>query len=513
MRRRSHLAVTFVALLTVGWSVVTTQPSGSALAADPEAQLAETRAELVDARSAQQSLAATLQRQRSELSQLQRKSADLDGQLDLARAELEEVTAEYERVAGLLEQVRAQVTEIEARIADLHEQIEALDTQLIALAADIERRTAELVEREALLEDHLRSAYERSQTSLLEALLSADSLDQATTQVGYLMSVSDQDTLLAEDIRVIREELETRRQTLEEGRRALADARVVAGEEEVSLKGRRDELTVLEADLADLRTASERKRAEQEEALNEALEAKGSAEEQIGKNEEAANAAARLARQLEQQASAQQTKIEEAKRRAAEEAARQAAAEAAARQAAEAAGNEQAEAADREAARRATEAAAKAAADAAAAANRTSGYGFRWPERSFRVTQEWGPTGFALEPPYTYRGTYYPHFHAGIDFANGCGTPIYSAGPGVVVASGQPLLPWDTGFGVVVDHGGGIQTWYWHMQARVVVSPGTVVTSQSVIGHEGTTGMSTGCHVHFAVNHNGVWENPRNYLP
>jgi len=511
MRRRSHLAVTFVALLTVGWSVVTTQPSGLALAADPEAQLAETRAELADAQSAQQSLAATLQRQKTELSQLQRTSADLDGQLDLARAELEEVTAEYDRVAGLLEQVRVQVTEIEQRIAELHEEIEALDAQLVLLANDIGQRTSELQEREALLEDHLRSAYERSQTSLLEVLLSADSLDQATTQVGYLMNVSDQDTILAEDIRVVREDLELRRESLKDGRRALADARAVAREEEDALKARRDELTALEARLAELRVAAEQKQAEQEESLNVALEAKGNVEQQIARNEEAAEAATRLAQQLEQQASAQQSAIEEAKRQAAaEEAARRAAAEAAARAAADAAA-----AAANDEARRAAEAAAKAAkaAEAAAAANSPSGYGFRWPERSFRVTQEWGPTGFALEPPYTYRGTYYPHFHAGIDFANGCGIKIYAAGPGVVVASGQPLTPWDSGFGVVVDHGGGIQTWYWHMQPNVVVSPGTIVTSGSVIGYEGTTGMSTGCHVHFAVNHNGVWENPRAYLP
>ena len=70
MRRRSGLTVTFVALLAVGWNVVTTQPSGSALAADPAAQLAETRAQLADARSAQRSLAAALDRQRSELATL-----------------------------------------------------------------------------------------------------------------------------------------------------------------------------------------------------------------------------------------------------------------------------------------------------------------------------------------------------------------------------------------------------------------------------------------------------------
>ena len=491
MRRRSLLAVTFVALVTVGWSAVTTQPSGLALAADPAAQLAETRAHLADAQSAQQSLAATLDRQRTELNQLQGRSADLDVQLDLARAELEAVTAEFTRVTGLLAEVHAQIVAIEGHLAELHVQIEALDAELVAVADDIDRRTADLNDREALLEDHLRGAYERSQTSLLEVLLESDSLDEATTQVGYLMTVSEQDTILAEDIRAIRAELETRGATLREGRRGLAEARAVARDEESMLTARRDELTVLEGQLAQLRVAADAKRAEQEAALNAALQAQGDVETQIARNEEAAAAAERLALQLQQQAVAQQAAIAEAQRRAAAEAAA-----AAARAAAE-------QAAARDAAER----------EAAARRNAVSARGFRWPERSFQVTQEWGPTGFALEPPYTYGGTYYPHFHAGIDFAGGCGTTIYAAGAGVVVASGQPLMPFDTGFGVVVDHGSGIQTWYWHMQANVVVGPGTIVTSESVIGYEGSTGLSTGCHVHFAVNDRGVWENPRAYLP
>jgi murein DD-endopeptidase MepM/ murein hydrolase activator NlpD len=479
MRRRSHLVVIVVALMTVGWNVVTTQPSGSALAADPAAELAKTRSQLADARSAAESLTATLQRQRSELAALQRRSAELGSALDVARAELAAVTAEYERVSGLLAQVREQVTKIEARIAELHEQIDALDRELIALASEITRRTAALDEREALLEDHLRSAYERSQTSLLEVLLSAESLDQATAQVGYLMTVSDQDAVLAAEIRAIREELETRRGTLKDGRRALADARAVAREEEDQLKARRAELTALEADLKRLRAAADTKRAQQEAALNASLSAQGDVQQKIADNERAAQAASSLAARLQQQASAQAAAIEEAKRRAAEEARRQAA----------------------------------AAAKAAQQPSQPSSHGFRWPERGFRVTQEWGPTAFQLEPPYTYKGTYYPHFHTGIDFAGGCSTPIYATGPGVVVAAGQPLAPWDSGFGVIIDHGSGIQSWYWHMQPNVVVGPGAIVTSNSIIGYEGSTGMSTGCHVHFAVNHYGSWENPRNYLP
>ena len=475
MRRRSHLVVAFVALVTVGWNVVTTQPGGSALAADPQAELNRTRAQLADARSAQQELAATLERQRSELADLEERSAQLGSALDLARAELASVTAEYQHVRGLLAQVRDHVERIERRLAHLNAEIDELNRKLNAVAAAIERRSQELADREALLQEHLRSAYERSQTSMLEIILSADSLDEVAAQFGYLMTVSDQDTILADEIRAIREELETRRRSLRDGRRVLAEARAVAEQEEERLEARRAELSTLSDQLAALRRVAAVKRAEQEAALNASLAAEGDVERKIAQNERAAQAAAALAAQLQQQAAAQQEAIEEARRRAAEEARR--------------------------------------AAEDAARDNATSGYGFRWPERAFSVTQEWGPTTFQLEPPYTYKGTYYPHFHAGIDFTAGCGTPIYSAGAGVVVASGQPLMPWDSGFGVVVDHGDGIQTWYWHMQPQVVVAPGTIVTSNSIIGYEGTTGMSTGCHVHFAVNHAGWWENPRSYLP
>ena len=474
MRRRSHLAVAFVALVTVGWTVVTTQPRGSALAADPQAQLDRTRAQLADARTAQQALSATLRQQRSELAALELRSAQLDSALDLARAELAAVTAEYYRVRGILGDVREQVRDIQRHLEKLNVAIEDLIRKLHAVAAAIERRTAELAEREALLQDHLRSAYERTQTSLLEIILSADSLDEVTAQFGYLMTVSEQDTILADEIRSIREELEVRRETLTEGRLVLAEAREVARHQQKRLTARRTELTTLSARLAELRVAAAAKRAEQEAALNASLAAEDDVEATIAQNERAARAAADLAAQLQQQAAAQQAAIEEARRRAAEEAARAA---------------------------------------AEARANAVSEYGFRWPERSFQVTQEWGPTSFQLEPPYTYKGTYYPHFHAGVDFTAGCGTPIYAAGAGVVVASGQPLLPWDSGFGVVVDHGGGVQTWYWHMQPNVVVSPGAIVTSNTLIGYEGATGLATGCHVHFAVNDDGWWENPRAYLP
>jgi len=451
-RRSSRLTVLVIALLTVGGSIVTTPPRDPALAADP----------LAEARAQRASIQQQLDGQRARLAQLQATSAQLARQLDVAKAELAQVTAEYQRVVAMLEQVRTQVEEIKAHLAELRAQIAALNDELRAVAASIMAQTAQLEAREALLQDHMRAAYERTQVSLLEVLLSADSLDAATSQVGYLLAVSEQDKTLAAEIRVIREQLVLQKETLADGRAALSQSRKVASAEERLLAERQAELEELERRTAELKAAAERKKAEQEAALNAALEAQGNVAEQIAANERAFAAANQLVNQLV----AEQAALEEARRRAAEE-----------------------------------------------ARNGTSTRGFMWPEASFRVTQEWGPTSFSMEPPYTYRGTYYPHFHGGIDIANGCGTRIRAAATGVVVAAGRPLWPWDSGYGVVIDHGGGIQTWYWHVQTNITVRAGQPVTVGQLIAYEGSTGFSTGCHLHFAVNDHGVWENPRAYLP
>jgi murein DD-endopeptidase MepM/ murein hydrolase activator NlpD len=469
MRRRARLTVTLIALVTVGSSFVSTAPRDLALAADPISQ----------ARAQQASIERQLADQRARLASLRATSASLEDKLDVAEAQLAQVTAEYERVVQLLGEVRQQVEEITDHLARLRADIDRLDARLAAVAADIARQTEELGIREALLEDHLRSAYEQSQTSLLEVILSADSLDAATNQVGYLLNVSEQDRAIAAEIRNIREELNLKEATLRDGRNALREARVAASAEEAILRERKRQLAELEKRTAELKAAAARKQAEQEAALNAALQAKGNVREEIADNERAFAAASQLVNRLV----AEQAALEEARRRqAAEEARRRAEEEARRRE-----GN--------------------------TSPPSTSPTGFRWPEAAPRITQEWGPTSFALEPPYTYNGVYYPHFHGGIDMASGCGAAVMASKTGVVVASGQPLLPYDTGFGVIIDHGGDVQTWYWHLDPRVVVRPGQVVNGGQLIGYEGTTGFSTGCHLHFAVNDHGVWENPRRYLP
>jgi murein DD-endopeptidase MepM/ murein hydrolase activator NlpD len=430
-----------IALLMVGTSIVTTSPRDQAQAADP----------LAEAKAQQDALEATLSAQRAALAALKVKATTLAGKLNAAKAELASVTAEFNRVSGLLSEVQQQVAEMTARLADLRAQIKSLDKELQGVAIRIIEQTHELQDREALLEDHIRDAYERSQTSVLELLLSADSLDAATNQVGYMLTVSDQDKQLAEEIRSLRLSLESQEATLRDGRAEVAAARDEARTQAAQLAAREEELAAMQKELARLKAAAEQKRREQEAALNAALEAKGDVAKQIEESQKAFEAQTRLVARLQAE--------EDARRQA------------------------------------------------------PSAFGFKWPMTSFRVTQEWGPTSFVLEPPYTYRGVYYPHFHGGIDLANGCGTPILAIGTGTVKASGQPLWPWDSGYGVVISHGSGVQSWYWHLKAIVIVQPGQVVARGQLIGYEGTTGNSTGCHLHMGINDHGVWENPRVYLP
>jgi murein DD-endopeptidase MepM/ murein hydrolase activator NlpD len=91
--------------------------------------------------------------------------------------------------------------------------------------------------------------------------------------------------------------------------------------------------------------------------------------------------------------------------------------------------------------------------------------------------------------------------HAGIDFALPENTPIHAIGAGTVFAAGWTYAGY--GISVVIDHGNGYFTHYAHMN-NTAVSVGQTVSPGQVIGYEGSTGDSTGPHLHFEV-HEGMW--------
>ncbi len=99
--------------------------------------------------------------------------------------------------------------------------------------------------------------------------------------------------------------------------------------------------------------------------------------------------------------------------------------------------------------------------------------------------------------------------HMGLDIATGCGTPTVASDSGTVV-----LARYDGGYGnsVVIDHGNGFKTRYGHFNSPPPVAVGQRVARGQLIGYEGTTGASTGCHVHFEVLVNGTYTDPLRWL-
>ncbi len=113
------------------------------------------------------------------------------------------------------------------------------------------------------------------------------------------------------------------------------------------------------------------------------------------------------------------------------------------------------------------------------------------------------PFGWRIHPILGYR-----KFHTGIDIGVGYGTPIHAADSGTVI-----YATWMGGYGnvVIIDHGRGISTLYAH-QSRLAVGNGTRVARGQVIGYIGSTGLSTGPHLHFEVRLNGNPVDPLGYL-
>lgn len=125
---------------------------------------------------------------------------------------------------------------------------------------------------------------------------------------------------------------------------------------------------------------------------------------------------------------------------------------------------------------------------------------FYWPCTSTRVTSDYGMRFHPILK--TYR------MHTGIDLGAGSGTRVYAAEWGIVRRA-----EWLGGYGntIMIDHGGGIWTLYAHL-SKINVKVGQTVARGEVIGLVGSTGWSTGPHLHFEVRDNGTPVNPHNWL-
>jgi murein DD-endopeptidase MepM/ murein hydrolase activator NlpD len=278
----------------------------------------------------QQQMEAELQRQRTQLAELQREQLDLTASLMSISGDLTTVGLEIEQAARDIEQAALRLDQARAELQKYETEIATLEQTLVELADGIQDSKVELAAREALLQEHMRTAYEQSQTSVLEILLSTESFTTASNELSSMLTLSDEDRRLADEIRDKRTRLEVRSETLSVGRGTLTKLRDAAA-------ARADSLAEQQKQLDAARAALEAKRAQLEQ-MRDAQEARFSTVTQ------GAEAQQQLIAAQEQQLAAQQSLVDKL----------------------------------------------KAAADQLDIAYRGR---FEWPERGpFMVTQEFGPT-------------------------------------------------------------------------------------------------------------------------
>ena len=346
-------------------------------------------------------------------------------------------------------------------IDNKNEQIRAYNLLIAEKQRELDAALKEQETMSAKYKTRLRSMEENGKLTYWSILFQASSFADMLDRVDMINEIALADSRMLD--------------SLEEAARQVEEARAALAEEKISLEAAKDELAEAENALAAQR--------EEEDAIFAELTADRAAlkESYAKKEDEEAYLIQRIA---EEEANYQEAvAAEEAARRAAEEAARRAAEEQAAREAA------------------ARQQAATSSSSSSSYSFSTSGYGFQWPTTSRYISCPFGPRIHPVTGAYNN--------HSGIDIGASYGSPIYACASGTVTKAEYSYY---FGWHVVINHGNGFSTLYGHM-CQYIVSPGQYVTKGQIIGYVGTSGLSTGPHIHLTMYYNGSLVNPIYYLP
>ena len=425
--------------------------------------------------SSQPVLASSLEAARSEAVQ---KKNSIRSNMAGTQSMISQTRGQVATVQAEIRALDAQITQVNIKIDQLNGEMQKLQAEIAQTKAELEAAKAELLEKKDLYAKRLRSMYIANDRGYLDILL--DSTD-ATSIIGnarMIRSIATSDRELIDEINAKVKEIEEKQALLAEQEKQLAQKQAQARIERSNLEAANAQKTGYMNSLMSNLSAYE---AQYDAMLREsdAIESQiANLDLSIQKAKE--EESARIAKQ----------------RAAAEEARREK--EAAARKASRSTG-------------RTVSTRSVSVNSAPAVSNDVVSYGekatpeaktgeFYWPVPGHhRITS---PFGYRIHPILKYR-----KLHTGVDIGAPNGTPVVSAGSGTVIAS-----RFMSGYGncIMIDHGGKV-TVYAHLSSRAV-SPGQSVSAGETIGYVGSTGMSTGAHLHFEVRVNGAVQNPLNYL-
>jgi len=337
-------------------------------------------------------------------------------------------------VNAYVKQLDADIDEITAEISELNDDIKAKEEAIAQKEAEISEMEKVAAQQYDDMKLRIKYMYEQSNTSVLDMLLEADSLQQMLNRAEYVKKISTYDREKMDEYEATQQELNQKREELEGEKQALIESRDIA-----------------ESKKSDIETLQNEKKDEIEKYENQI----GVAEVQLEEYE----------KEIKKQEDTIKAIEAEIKRKEEE---------------------------------------ARKAAEAAGKAYKTVDLGdlhFTWPcPSSSRITSYFGDR----EAPVAGASTN----HKGIDIGAKTGAAIVAAESGeVIISSYSP----SAGNYIMVSHGGSVSTVYMHC-SEIYVSVGDKVSKGQTIGAVGSTGYSSGPHLHFGIRAGGNYLNPLAYV-
>ncbi|PRY83040.1 murein DD-endopeptidase MepM/ murein hydrolase activator NlpD [Alkalibacterium olivapovliticus] len=448
-----------------------------------------------------------LEEQQQELNE---KSNQLDGEISNREQNMQSLDEEKKQLEAEVAELQGNIDVLVTEIDEQTKEIERIEKEIERLNEEIEQLIEQIARRNEQLESQARSVQTHANPAdIVDMMMSAESLSDLIGRIGVVSQ------LVSANQNIMQAQLDDQLQ-LEEN-----EAQVVTEQEE--MQDVKAQMEVSRNNLVTQRVALDDKIIEVAERFNMNEQEKNSF---INEQTVVAERASNLSKEMQ----AEQQRIIEAERkrqqeiRIAEEKRR---AEAEAKAVAEAKAEEKARAAEAEAAAQAkSQANARAEAERKAQQAQTSSSnnssssnsGSNAGSNSNNSTNGSAQTSTGWIRPASGRNTspfgYRTHpvnggrsFHSGLDIA-GSG-PIRSSRAGTVTTA---AYNGSLGYYVVVNHGDGYSSMYAHMTPNLSVAPGQQVSQGQQLGIMGTTGTSTGVHLHFEIHRNGSPVNPQNYI-
>lgn len=402
--------------------------------------------------------APALQISASGISQAQQEKKALEKELADAQQLINGLKDSKEDIETKVSQLDAKLTDISGRINNLESQLDNKNTEISNAQSQLTQAQSDESTQYEQMKKRIKYMYENgSKLSLLEAMFTSGSVAEFINQTEYMKQIMSYD----------RQQLEKYQNT----KQMVADTK-----------------TTLEKDYADLTAMKEQVQKEQD-TVSALMDAKEQELNNVsGKITDAQSGADAVAAEIEAQKDIiAQIQAEEARKAAERAAAEKAAAEAAKNQKANGSTEQPSE--------------ENGGTNTPKPDDTYNGGAFKWPcPSSTRITSDYGsrlsPTAGASSN------------HKGIDIAAPYGSAIVAAADGTVSFAGYSSA---TGNYIMLSHGGGVYTIYCHCSA-LLVSTGQNVSAGQTIGQVGSTGISTGNHLHFGVTCNGSYVSPWNYL-